>query len=195
MGYQIEVLLTNGRKVSEIYGSKDLSYVNIIDEFEYEEYDLFLEVYFDLTTNELSSKKLMENIINGTTDNYYIHLLLDQEKEKFAKSTLGAVYGYLERDICKYFGKIINRNDDGWPMLTQHLSDIEPRSRSYYKCPKSLDWPHTFFVLVRELEAYKSLYGKLIEEKYPDNLELKQDLDFIFKSAEEQNLNIFLCNY
>ncbi|MFK7833679.1 MAG: hypothetical protein AB8B52_10415 [Winogradskyella sp.] len=194
MGYQIEVILTNGRKVSEVYGSKNLLHKTIIDDFDYEEYNFILADYFNISTKGISSIHLMENIINGTTDNFYTHLMLDPNREKFAKSALGAVYGYLERDICKYFGKPINRNKDNWPMLTQYLSDIESRSRSYFKTPKSLDFPHRFFIMVKELETYKGLYTKTIQEKYPENEELMKDLDFIFESAKAENLNIFLCN-
>ena len=195
MSYQIEVILTNGRKVGSVFGSKDLSLMKKIKFDEDLEYDDFLYDRFKLPNEELSTLKLMENIINGNTEKDYLHLMLEGQKEKFAKSSLGAVYGYLERDICLHYGKIINRNKDGWPMLTSTLDVFENRNRSYFKRPYSLDFPHTFCILIKELDEYQKLYSNKLKEKYPENAELQQDLEYIFNQARKENLNIFLCNY
>ncbi|WP_378172396.1 hypothetical protein [Aquimarina sp. SS2-1] len=192
MGYAVETIFTNGRKVSEVFGSKNYDLINIIPD--YSEYDFILEDYFDLSTGKLSSKRIMQNIIDGETENLYTDLILDKEVEKFAISTLGAVYGYLQRDVCLHYGKIVNRNNDNWPMFTQHLSDFENRTRSYWKTPRSKDFPHLFFILIRELEDYKKLYFDTLAKKYPNNIELKKDMQYVFDKAKELNLNIFFCN-
>ncbi|SHG04067.1 hypothetical protein SAMN05444274_1253 [Mariniphaga anaerophila] len=195
MSYQIEIIITDGREVRAVYGSKDMSLFTKIKIDDHDEYDYLLENHFDLSTKELSSKKLMENIINGTTDKYYTHLLIDKANEKFGKSTLGAIYGYLERDICLHYGKSINRNEDNWPMLTQYLDEFENRNRSYFKRPYSLDFPHAFCILNEELDEYKKLYSSKLKEKYPENENLKKDIEFIFDEARKEDMDIFLCNY
>lgn len=192
MGYHVEVILTNGRLVTEAFGSKNYKLLNILAD--YGEYDIFLQDYYDLSTGEFTAKVLTKNIMDGEVNNRYTHLLLKNANEKFANSTLGAIYSYLQRDLCSHYGKTITRHTDGWPMFTQYLSDIETRSRSYYKTPSSLDFPHTFFILVRELEEYRKLYFKTIKEKFPDNIDLEADMRYVFDKAKEENLNIFFCN-
>ncbi len=192
MGYQVEAILTNGRKVSEVFGSNNNQFLDIITE--YEEYDLLLEDKFDLSTGELSSKVLMGNLIAGDTQNLYSHLLLDKGNTKWGTCTLGVVYGYLHRDMCLYYGKTINRNTDGWPMFTQYLSDFEPRTRWYFKTPRPLDFPHMFLVLVRELEEYEKLYLGAIKEKFPNNADLEADIRYVFDRARDENYNIVFCN-
>lgn len=192
MGYQVETILTNGRLVTEVFGSKNYRFLDSIRD--YEEYDLMLADYFEVSTGELSGIALMKNVIDGQTENLYSHLMLDKDKQKFATSTLGAVYGYLQRDVCLHYGKVITRDEGGWPMFPQYLSDFEARSRSYWKTPRSRDFPHIFFILVRELEDYKKLYFETIKEKFPSNVDIETDMRFVFDRAKEENLNIFFCN-
>lgn len=194
MGYAIQVILTNGRKVNEVYGSFYTSFLDVIDEVDYDEYDYMLETYFDLSGSVLSSKMLMSNIIKGDTSETYDHLMLDKENEKSAKRTLGAVYGYLVRDLALHFGKEIIRNTDRWPMLTQYLADFENRNRSYFPHPFSLDFPHNFFVEYRELDEYEAKYKEKLKEKFPDMADFQKDMDFLFGKAREERLNIFFCN-
>lgn len=196
MSSQIEVILTDGRQVRAVYGSKNHSHLSIVNSGNLEEYNFFLEDYFDLSSGELSSEILMKNIINGTTEHtYYEHLLLDKGQAKYGKSTLGAVYSYLVRDMCIYYGKVINRNTDQWPMLPAVLAHFENNNRSYFDHPFSLDFPHIYIVLLKELDSKHQQYTDTFKVKYPGEIELQKDLDFIFTKAKEEQLNIFFCNY
>lgn len=195
MSYQIETILTDGRKVRAVFGSKDFSLIEKIKFDEYSEYEDLLYDRYKLPNEELSSLKLMENILNGDTEKDYRHLIREGEKEKFAKSSLGAVYGYLHRDICLHYGKIINRHSDHRPMLTSTLDVFENRNRAFFKIPYSLDFPHSFCVLYEELDDYKKQYSDKLKEVLPENNELQIDIEYIFSEARKEKLDILFCNY
>ncbi|WP_378181117.1 hypothetical protein [Aquimarina sp. SS2-1] len=194
MGYSIEAILTNSRQVRKVVGSKDITYLDSIRYDPDEEYDFYLEDYFDLSSGELSTKQLMANIIIGDMHTNYLHLQLDKTKEKFALSAIGAVYSYLERDMHRHFGKTINRNADGWPMLTEYLEDFEPRSRPWFTHPVSRDFPHVYSIGLSEVETYKPLYVQRLKEKFPNTPELIEDLEFIFGEMQKEKMGLFLVN-
>ncbi|MBC9795236.1 DUF7691 family protein [Sinomicrobium weinanense] len=198
MSYQIQAILTDGRKVRGVYGSNDFSVMEKFCEDEFYEYDAFIEDRFDLETGELSSKKLLENIICGTTDKSYNHLLLNKEDEKFSNSALAAVYSYLHRDLCLIYGKTINRNKDSWPMFTAYLDEFETRCRAFFKIPYSLDFPHIFCVLYEERDVYKQLYTEKLTKRYAEDkatlAELLKDIEFVFDQMKETGLDLFFCN-
>ena len=194
MSYSIKVILTNGRKVQEIEGSKNNEFLNIIPEEEYDEIDFLLEDHFDLSTGELSSKALMKNLIDSDYTNLYTHLRQGEYAEKYGENILGSAYAYLEAEVCNYFGKEINRNADGWPMFGQYLSDFEPQQRSYFAYKKPLDFPHTFFTFSPEFPTYYEKWKSNLEKSFPGNGEMQDDLKYIFEKANEEKLNIFLFN-
>lgn len=91
MGYQIQTILTDGRKVRAIFGSREFSFLEKIKFDPFNEYDDLLIDYFNLPHDELSTAKLMENIIRGDTRKEYSHVLRKGQNEKFAKSHVAAV--------------------------------------------------------------------------------------------------------
>ena len=194
MGYSTQVILTDAEKIKAIYGSKNLDYLNSLRYDEFEEYIMFLENRFDVSTGELSVKKLLENILNGDTSSQYSYLIL-QGQEKWAISALGTVYGYLFMDICYNFGKQINRNDDNWPMLPAHLDEIVTKYKSFFPIPFSDDWPHIFCVERHELDHYEKVFRDTILDRYPDEEDLIKDVDFIFGEARKSNLDLCFVNY
>lgn len=194
MGYSTQVILTDAEKIKAIYGSKNLDYLNSLRYDEYEEYIMFLENRFDVSTGELSVKKLLENILNGDTSSQYSYLILQGQK-KWAISALGTVYGYLFMDICYNFGKQINRNDDNWPMLPAHLDEIVTEYKAFFPIPFSDDWPHIFCVERHELDHYEKVFRDAILDRYPDEEDLIKDVDFIFGEARKSNLDLCFVNY
>ncbi|PTT74259.1 MULTISPECIES: hypothetical protein [unclassified Chryseobacterium] len=194
MGYSTQVILTDAEKIKAIYGSKKLDYLNSLRYDEYEEYIMFLENRFDVSTGELSLKKLLENILNGDTSSQYSYLIL-QGQEKWARSALGTVYGYLFMDICYNFGKQLNRNDDNWPMLPAHLDEIVTEYKAFFPIPFSDDWPHIFCVERHELGQYEKVFRDTILDRYPDEEDLIKDVDFIFGEARKSNMDLCFVNY
>ena len=194
MGYATQVILTDATKVRTIFGSKNLEYLNSLRYDEYEEYETYIEDRFDLSTGELSVKKLLENIINGDTNHTYSHLI-QSGQEQWAPMSLSAVYGYLFMDICYEFGKPINRNEDKWPMLPQYLDEITPKKKAFFPIPFSDDWPHIVCVERYEFDHYEKVFRDAILDRYPDDEDLVKDVDFIFGEARKANLDLCFVNY
>lgn len=194
MGYAIQVILTDANKVKAVYGSKNMEYLKSLRYDEYDEYETYIEDRFDLSTGELSVKKILENIINGNTHHTYSHLIQNGQ-EKWASSSLGAVYGYLFMDICYEFGKRINRNEDNWPMLPAYLDEIITEYKAFFPIPFSQDWPHIFCVERHELDHYEKVFRDAILDRYPDDEDLIKDVDFIFGEARNSNLDLCFVNY
>ncbi len=194
MGYATQVILTDAKQIRAIYGSKNLDYLNSLRYDEHEEYETYIEDRFDLSTGELSVKKLLENILNGDTNNTYAHLI-QHGQEKWAPNALGAVYGYLFIDICYEFGKPINRNEDNWPMLPAHLDEIVTDYKAFFPIPFSDDWPHIFCVERHELDHYEKVFRDAILDRYPDDEDLIKDVDYIFSEAKKENLDLCFANH
>ncbi len=194
MSYAIQVILTDANKVKAVYGSKKMEYLNSLRYDEYEEYATYIEDRFNLSSGELSVKKLLENILNGDTSNQYTYLIL-QGQEKWARSALGAVYGYLFIDICYEFGKRINRNKDNWPMLPAYLDEIITEYKAFFPIPFSQDWPHIFCVERNELDHYEKVFRDAILDRYPDDEDLIKDVNFIFGEARKENQDLCFVNY
>lgn len=194
MSYFIQVILTDANKIRAIYGSKNLDYLNSLKYDEYEEYETHLEDRFNLLTGELSTKKLLENIIKGDTSNPYTHLVMEGQ-EKSTQSALGAVYGYLFIDICYNFGKQINRYNNTMSMLPEYLSEITEEAKAFFPIPFSNDFPHIFCVERYELDHYEKIFRDAIEEHYPDDEDLIKDVEFIFGEARKENLDLCFANH
>lgn len=194
MSYFIQVILTDANQIRAIYGSKNLDYLNSLRYNEHEEYETHIEDRFDLSTGELSVKKILENIVNGDTSHTYAHLIQNGQ-EKWASSYLGAVYGYLFIDICYNFGRQINRYNNTLSMLPEYLSEITEEAIAFFPIPFSNDFPHIFCVERYELDHYEKIFRDAIKERYPDDEDLIKDVDYIFGEARKENLDLCFANH
>lgn len=194
--FQTETIVTDGKLVQAVYGSKNEDFLQTIAYNPYKNYDFFLEDFFDLSTNELSGENLMRNIIYGDTHKSYEHLIIHPDLTYAAQMELADVYAYIHKAICLHYGKAINRNDDQTPMFQFFLDIMEPRYRPFFELPATNGFPHITHIKNNELEEYEKRYKKRIQEQkfFRAIDKALNDLEFTVQQARKTGLDILFIN-
>jgi hypothetical protein len=195
MSNQIEVLLTEGRKVHAVYGSNSYDAIAGMTFLDYMMCQEELDHVFNTKAANLQVKTLLDCIVKGDVSNMYSEYIKPNFTPKQASNVLGSVYRHIHNDICRYFSESCNRHEDGWPMFPAYLDTFENRTRFYYKLPTSSDFPYVFVVLLEELDLYYDLWKEnLLAIDNPDSTEWLLDLDYVWAEARRTGRDVVLIN-
>lgn len=173
MSYSVYAYLTDAKKVTTVYGSKDKIllgqlYQSLKDKF------IDLDKSFPEQVNDQrNSLAILQDIVNG--------------KIRFPE--IPFMYGYVYEYICEYYGRPIFSN--------KYLWELDKQS-AFIPIPLSSDFPYIISINADSLYLKKKQYLSLEEGQGLGDVDYegeKDDLAFIFDEAMERKMDLVICVY
>jgi hypothetical protein len=173
MGYSVYAYLTDAKKVSSIYGSKDQSVLNELLASLKEDLEDLDNSFPDEINPHKNAAEVLKDIVSG----------------KVSFRDIPFMYGYVYEKICEYFGKQI--------YVAENIWELEEQS-AFIPIPFSDDFPYIISIEKTQLKDKKRKFCSLQEGEGigdSDYEEEMEDLKYIMDEAIEQNMDLLICVY
>jgi hypothetical protein len=173
MSYSVHAYLTDAKKVTSLYGSKNQNTLNELSVLLKNDLDSMDNYFSDNMNPPENAFEVLKDFINGVV--------------RFPD--IPFMYGYVYEKICEYCGEEIYNAENLW----------EPDEQStFVPIPFSADFPYIISIEKHQLQDKKKKYLSLKEGEgigdydYEEEME---DLTFILDEAIEKSSDLVLCVY
>ena len=181
MGYYVQSILTDSKKIKSVFGCKNEVLLTQLIEKLYEELEILNSDFEDQINTSVNAHAVLKDIINGEI--------------RFPK--LAFLYGYVYEKLCKYYGETVHPPKNEY--VTNYYWAIPKETyKTFIEIPFSNDFPEIYSIYFEDLIKEKERFLNLKELNGFENVDLaiaKQDFEFIFDKAIAEKKDLVFTLY